>query len=75
MHRGSSTLACISVSLQLVTQHMMLAVELAHVVNTASEERRGIYNSDAVPEEKKNTLRDDRRSKEDNFQDSHQKSC
>lgn len=49
MDFGSSALAGISVGLELVTQNMLLAVELAHVIHTALEERSGIHHTYTLP--------------------------
>ena len=49
MDFGSSTLAGISVGLELVTQHILLAVELTHVIHTALEEGSGIHHIDTLP--------------------------
>lgn len=55
MNLGSGMLADVCVGLQLVTEHMLLPVELAHVVNTALEERNGIDHTDALPAATKNS--------------------
>lgn len=47
----SSSLASISVGLELVTQHFLIAIEPTHVEHTISEERNGVYN--ALPGKKK----------------------
>lgn len=52
----SSSLASISVGLELVTQHFLIAVELTHVEHTTSEERSGVYDRDALPGKKKKRL-------------------
>lgn len=52
---GSSTMTCVSVGLELVTQHVLLAVELTHVIHTALEEWSGINYTDALPVTEKNT--------------------
>lgn len=49
MDFGSSTLAGICVGLELVTQYMLLAIELTHVIYTALEEWSGIHHTDTVP--------------------------
>lgn len=56
MDFGSSALACISVGLELVTQYMLLAIELTHVIHTALEEWSRIDHTDALSGTKKNTL-------------------
>lgn len=50
---GSSALTGISVGLELITQHMLLAVELTHVIHTALEEGSGIHHTDTLPGTKK----------------------
>lgn len=52
---GSSTMTCVSVGLELVTQHVLLAVELTHVIHTALEEWSGINYTDALPVTEKST--------------------
>lgn len=49
MDFGSSALTDISVGLELVTQYMLLAIKLTHVIHTALEEWSGIHHMDAVP--------------------------
>ena len=46
---GSSTLASISVGLELITQYMLLAAEPTHVIHAALEERSGIHHADTLP--------------------------
>lgn len=50
MNFDSGTVTGLRVGLQLVTQYLLLAVELAHVVHAALEEGGGIHHSDALPE-------------------------
>lgn len=52
---GSSALASISVGLELVTQYMLLAIELTHVKHTALEEWSGIHHTDTLPGTEKNS--------------------
>ena len=54
---GSGALAGVGVGLELVTQHMLLALELAHVIHTALEERSGIHHTDTLPGTEANTQR------------------
>lgn len=49
MNFGSSTLAGICVGLELVTQYMLLAIKLTHVIYTALEEWSGIHHTDTFP--------------------------
>lgn len=56
MDDSSSSLASISVGLELVTQHFLIAVELTHVEHTTSDECKGVYNMDALPGKKKKRL-------------------
>lgn len=49
MDFGSSTLAGISVGLELVTQYILLAIKLTHVIHTALEEGGGIHHTDTLP--------------------------
>lgn len=49
MDFGSSTLAGLCVSLELVTQYMLLAIELTHVKYTALEVWSGIHHTDTIP--------------------------
>ena len=49
MDFGSSTLASISVGLELITQYMLLAAEPTHVIHAALEERSGIHHADTLP--------------------------
>lgn len=44
----SSSLASIGVGLELVAQHFLLTVVLAHVEHTTPEERSGIHHGDAL---------------------------
>lgn len=53
MDCGSSILACCSVGLELVTQYVLCAIELTHVIHTALEERSRIYHSQALSEKEK----------------------
>lgn len=55
MNFGSGTLAGISVSLELITQDMLLAIELTHVKHTALEEWSRIHHTDTLPGTEKNT--------------------
>lgn len=55
MNLGSGALAGISVGLKLVTQYMLLTIELTHVIHTALEEWSGIHHTDTLPETEKNT--------------------
>lgn len=55
MDFGSSALASISVGLELVTQYMLLAIELTHVKHTALEEWSGIHHIDTLPRTEKNS--------------------
>lgn len=55
MDFGSGALAGISVSLELVTQYMLLAIELTHVVHTALEEWSRIHHIDTLPATERNT--------------------
>ena len=48
MDCGSSTLACSSVGLELVTKYVLLAIELTHVKHTALEEWSGIHHSETL---------------------------
>lgn len=55
MDFGAGALADISVGLELVTQYMLLAIELTHVIHTALEEWSGIHHIDTLPGTEKNT--------------------
>lgn len=53
---GSSTLASISVGLELITQYMLLAIEPTHVIYAALEERSGIHHIDTLPRTEKTLI-------------------
>ena len=46
---GPSTLASISVGLELITQYMLLAIEPTHVIYAALEEWSGVHHIDTLP--------------------------
>lgn len=54
MDFGTSTEASSGVCLELVTQHLLLTVELAHVVHAALKERRWVHLGNTLPGQREN---------------------
>ena len=49
VYRGPCTQAGVSVGLEVVTQHLLLAHEATHVIHTALEERTRVHRRYALP--------------------------